>query len=190
MRTFIAIELPETIRIRLSALQKKIQDSAAGLKWVNPQNIHLTLKFIGERDEKKVKEIREILKEVAGKNYSYAATISSLGIFPAKNSPRVIWAGIEEGDKETKEIAKELEEKISKIGIPKETRPFSSHITLARVKSALSRESLIQELDNLTADLTSQNLSFPVEKIFLFKSTLAPLGSIYEVLEEANLKTT
>lgn len=189
MRVFIAIELPGEIRDALSNLQEQLKASGADVKWVEPQNIHLTLKFLGERDAKLIEKIMQILEEVAKVNHSYRAIISSVGAFPKINFPRVIWVGIDKGDSETKQIAKELEEKIARAGIPKEDRPFSTHITIGRVKSPLNRQQLAQDLNNLQlAGL--KTLEFPVTKITLLESTLTPKGPIYEALKEASLKTT
>jgi 2'-5' RNA ligase len=190
MRTFIAIELPQEMRDYLAGIQNKLNASGADVKWVKPCNIHLTLKFLGEIDEKKLGRITEILENVSGNKKTFQIRISTLGAFPKINSPRVIWVGIDKGDNEAKEIAKELEEKIAKIGIPKEDRPFSSHITIGRTRSNLNLENLIQGLKTLENEPGRENLEFAAGKITLFQSTLTPKGPIYEVLREANLKTT
>jgi 2'-5' RNA ligase len=188
MRTFIAIELPKEIKDSLASLQAQLKTSGADVKWVEPQNIHLTLKFLGEVDEKKLEKIVNILEEVAKNKNPFFLSISSIGAFPKLDYPRVIWLGIDEGDKESKEIAKELEEKIAKTGIPKEDRPFSSHITIGRTKSALNREKLVQNLKTLAGNFGKRNLACRVTKLILFKSTLTPKGPLYEALKEANLK--
>jgi 2'-5' RNA ligase len=190
MRTFIAIELPQEIKTALSRLQDQLKTTAADVKWVQPQNIHLTLKFLGERDDKKIEKIMQILEETAKDKNCFQIRIWSLGAFPKINFPRVIWVGIDQGDNETKEIAKDLEERIAKIGIPKEDRPFSSHITIGRTRSTLNREKLVEGLNKLADYFVENKLEFTAVKITLFKSTLTPQGPIYEVLKEANLKTT
>lgn len=190
MRTFIAIELPGQIRDFLAHIEERLIATHADVKWVEPKNIHLTLKFLGEIDEKKHERINLILDEVAGQKPSYKIRISSIGAFPKLDSPRVIWVGVDSGDKETKELAKALEEKIQKIGIPKEDRAFSSHITIGRTRSTKDRDKLVQELNNLGSKFSAENLEFSVNKITLYKSTLTPQGPIYEVLKEASLKTS
>jgi len=189
MRTFIAIELPGEIKNSLSHLQEQLKDAGADVKWVQPNNIHLTLKFLGEIDDKKLEKITKIIDDTAKEKNKFQIRISSLGAFPKIDFPRVIWVGLDSGDKETKGIAKDLEEKIAKIGIPKEDRPFSSHITIGRTKSSLNRERLVQDLKN-KAELGGEKLEFYATSITLFKSTLTPHGPIYEILKETNLKTT
>lgn len=190
MRTFIAIELPREIKDSLASLQEQLKKSGADVKWVEPQNIHLTLKFLGEIDDKKLDKITNVLEAVAKDRSSFQIYITSCGAFPKIDYPRVIWVGIERGDKETKEISKDLEEKLATIGISKEDRPFSSHITIGRLRSPLKREKLVLDLKAKENNLGQEHWEFTVTKIILFKSTLTPKGPIYEVLKEAILKTT
>ena len=189
MRTFIAIALPKEIKEALAGLEKELKASEADVKWVSPENIHLTLKFLGEIEDKTLEKIIKIIDDTAKKKNKFQVRISSLGAFPKIDFPRVIWVGVDIGDKEAKNIAEGLEEEIAKIGIPKENRPFSSHITIGRTKSSLNREKLVQDLRN-KAELGGKKLEFYVTKITLFKSTLTPRGPIYEALKETNLKTT
>lgn len=189
MRTFIAIELPKDIRGSLGKLQEQLKESEADVKWVIPDNIHLTLKFLGETGDERLERIKKAIEEVARENHPYKISIHSLGAFPKINYLRVIWVGTEDGGAETKIIAKTLEEKIMKIGIPKEGRPFSSHITIGRTRSTQNRERLIKKLKNLQESFGKENLEFSVSKITLFKSTLTPKGPIYEVLQRVSLKT-
>lgn len=222
MRAFIAIELPQEIKDYLSCIQKQLSRANADtcpvkgadnfrrypmasneVKWVKPENIHLTLKFLdlslkdrkvypcglGERDDKKIEKISVILEETAKNKQVFGADIRSIGAFPKIDSPRVIWAGIGKGDKEIKEIAEELEEKIAKTGIPKEDRTFSSHITIGRTHSNSNLEKLVQELKRLESEIAKQALrQFSINKITLFKSTLTSSGPIYEPLKEVALK--
>ncbi|MCM8795890.1 MAG: RNA 2',3'-cyclic phosphodiesterase [Candidatus Omnitrophica bacterium] len=190
MRTFIAIELPKEIKETLGLLQEELKKSGADVKWVSPSNIHLTLKFLGEIDAKKLNKLNEILENVALKQSPFSLGIKGIGVFPNLNSPRVIWVGVEKGDEETKRIAAILEEEIAKIGIPKERRPYSTHITLGRLRSGVNRMKLLEQLNYLKDKSEKINLEFTVKKITLLKSTLTPQGPIYEILKEANLKTT
>jgi len=190
MRAFIAIELPKAIRDSLTRLEERLKKSGAQVKWVEPQNIHLTLKFLGEVDQQKLEKITEAIKCTACDKKTFHLRVSSVGAFPKINFPRIIWVGIDKGDNETKEIAEELEEKLAELGIPKENRPFSSHITIGRTKSTLNKEELIQELTAAEDILKTENLEFNVERITLFQSTLTPSGPVYKPLKTADLATT
>jgi len=187
MRAFIAIELPKDIRDSLCLLQEAFKQTGSDVKWVEPQNIHLTLKFLGERDEKRIKQIEEVVEEVAKENRAFTMRINSIGAFPRLEAPRVIWVGLGKGEMETVKIAQELDEKIATLGIPKEERPFSSHITIGRVRSPAKREKLIQGLKVLSQETVWKNQEFQAGKITLFKSTLSPKGPFYEVISEAPL---
>ena len=187
MRTFIAIELPNEIKDFLGSLQNELKSSGADVKWVEPKNIHLTLKFLGDIDDKQLDKITRIMDEVAGENVKFQVSISSLGGFPKIDYLRVIWVGADKGAEEVAKIAGELEKRIAKLGIPKEDRPFSSHITIGRTRSSLNREKLVESLKD-KIDLGGKKFDFYVTRITLFKSTLSPKGPAYEALKEASLK--
>lgn len=189
MRAFIAIELPPEIKDFLAGLEKQLKSTSADVKWVEPANIHLTLKFLGEIDDIKYSQVKGIIEYAVKDKAIFNLRLHSLGAFPRISLPRVIWVGIDKGEVQTKEIAQILEEKTREIGIPAEERDFSSHITIGRVRSGLNKEKLIQRLQELQANpLKTENLEFPVTKITLLKSTLSPKGPIYEILKEASLK--
>jgi len=189
MRVFIAIELPQAIKDSLNSIQEKLKTSGADVKWVRPQNIHLTLKFLGEISEEQLAKIKTTLDNTAKDKKKFSIRISSLGAFPKINSPRVIWVGIDKGDREIQELAKALEERIEKIGIPKEDRSFSSHITIGRIRSNQARDKLVATLKSLENHFKETPQELVVQRISLFKSTLTPQGPIYEVLKEVNLTT-
>lgn len=190
LRTFIAIALPTEIKNWLAKIQQALKAAGADVKWVEPENIHITIKFLGERDKKKIAEIIEAIDQVCAEIPTFELTISSLGGFPSKESARIIWVGLSKGETETKEIAKRLEEEISRTGIPKETRPFSSHITLGRVRSSLNRQRLLERMNYLEGNFPRQDFQYRAEKITLFKSTLSSRGPVYEALYLGSLKTT
>lgn len=188
MRTFIAIELSREIKEYLSRLQEKLKLAQADVKWVVPENIHLTLKFLDEIDDKTKDNVTRIMEDISKDKSPFYLNIASIGAFPRIESPRIIWVGIDKGDAEVKAIAKELEEKLSGIGIPAEDRPFSSHITIGRMRSSKNRQNLAKIMESLKTKLVEVITELRVEKITLFKSTLTPRGPIYEVLKEAPLK--
>ena len=189
MRSFIAIELPPEIKNSLADLQNQLKAQQADVKWVEPCNIHLTLKFLGEIDDKKIKEVTQILEDTTKDKNTFYIRISSMGAFPKINFPRVIWVGIDKGEEEVKQIAKSLEQNLAKIGLPLEDRPFSSHITIGRIRSGLNRERLVKGLNALETNFGKEFAEFRVTRIILFKSTLTPQGPVYEILNAANLKT-
>ena len=190
MRAFIAIPLPLEIKDYLASLEQQLKTSQADVKWVEPENIHLTLKFLGERNDKKIEKILEIMQGAAKDKPSFLIRLSSLGAFPRIDSPRIIWVGIQEGTQETEAIALELEEKIARLGIPKEDRPFSSHITIGRTRSNKNLQDLSRELNQLSKKIKDRKAEFTANQIVLFKSTLSHQGPIYETFQAVNLKTS
>ncbi len=188
MRTFIAIELPEEIRIVLNRIQDELKQTQADVKWVKPENIHLTLKFLGEIEQDLVKKIHPVLDDIAQKNSAFSLYLSELGAFPKLQYPRVIWIGLT-NDRQVSEIAEDLEKRMLKIGLPAESRPFSTHITLGRVRSGLNRKALVEKIESLNKSSSSPQPEFKVLGLTLFKSTLTPHGPIYETIFTCPLKS-
>ncbi|MBM3248293.1 MAG: RNA 2',3'-cyclic phosphodiesterase [Candidatus Omnitrophica bacterium] len=185
IRAFIAIELNNEVQNSLAKIQNEIKTSGAVVKWVEPKNIHLTLKFLGDIDTDLAAKIKIILEDLVKKHRRFPAVINELGAFPNTRSPRVIWAGIEAGKENAISFANELEDNLSKLGIPKEERAFAPHLTLGRVKSPINRFKL-SELLNKNKNIS--DLNFIADRITFFKSTLTPQGPIYEAIAEVNLK--
>lgn len=187
MRTFIAIPLPAEIRHTLLSLQRELGQTGADVKWVEPENIHLTLKFLGELNEKKVPPVCQALEETARAKSAFGARLGPVGAFPATSSPRTIWVGLGKGEEETAEIARALEERIARIGIPKEKREFTPHITIGRTRSAKNIGKLKEALASCRERFGNEGYEFSVDRVILFKSTLTPKGPIYENIKEGAL---
>lgn len=191
MRAFIAIELPPGIQKYLANLQNSLKKSDTNIKWVKSGNIHLTLKFLGDINEEQIDLIKKIIEKISSTLNVQELELNEIGAFPKKERARIIWVGINDESGILKKIAINLENEISKIDIPKETRPFSAHITLGRIKIPrrdLRLAQLLEEIKISTSPEGGQNLKFTFSKITLFKSTLTARGPIYERLYEGNLK--
>lgn len=182
MRTFIAIPFIEQAYQELAQLQDKLCKSNADVKWVEPANIHLTLKFLGEIDDEQVVKIKTSLDEIVKNHRPFNIHLAKIGAFPKLSYPRVVWVAIDEGCQECKTLAKSIEEAMEKLGFKKEERPFSPHLTLGRVRSAKNKPQLIAAIEK-EKDFAAQN-KVSVGKIILFQSTLTPKGSIYTPLKE------
>ncbi|MFA5096556.1 MAG: RNA 2',3'-cyclic phosphodiesterase [Candidatus Omnitrophota bacterium] len=190
MRAFIAIRLSVEVEDFLTGVQEKLKASGADVKWVEPRNIHLTLKFLGERDNKRIEEAKTILEETAARFNEYTLQPSSVGAFPDIRHPDIIWIGVSQGTPETVQLVQSIEEGICRIGIPKEKRPFACHITLGRSRTPKNIQGLVEQLNILKEGFWEPAPVLKVDKITLFKSTLSSKGPLYEVLHEANLKKT
>ncbi len=190
MRVFIAIPLTQNIKNDLSRIQIDLKTCGAEIKWVPSENTHLTLKFLGEINEITLNKIIGAIEETMQNHEKFKIGLSDAGAFPDAIHPKVIWIGVKEGKNKVENIVYALEKKIESLGIPREKRPFSCHITLGRTKSSRNSRELMERLDNLRDNLYKENLSFTAEEITIFKSRLSPSGAFYEALKEITLKDT
>lgn len=185
MRIFIAIEIPEGVRNLLGQIQTHLKYAGADVKWVVKENVHLTLKFLGEVSEDKISYIKSILDEIGKSTKSFELNLKDIGAFPKIEYPRVIWVGLGKGAPESKALAERIDEALSKIGFQKETRPFASHLTIGRVRSPKNREVLKEKIESYQLSTISYQL---IGSVILFQSTLTPRGSIYTKLHEVQLQ--
>lgn len=183
MRTFIAINLNDKIKQALAKVQAELEKSNADVKWADPENIHLTLKFLGEISEQQVGQIKEALDKVASNLKPFEITLSGIGAFPKLDYPRVVWVGIEKGKNETEGIAKMIEDELEKLGFEKEKRGFTAHLTIGRVRSGKNKDALKEILNSLNLQPTTYYLKpSDVNAIYLYQSTLTPKGPVYTPL--------
>lgn len=171
MRLFIAIEIPKDLKKELIELQNKLKDVFFG-SWVGDK-LHLTLKFLGEVDDKKVKAVKDALNKI--KFSRFEMSLKGLGAFPSEEHIRVLWAGVYKGDEEAKDIQKLVETELEKLGFEKEKREYTNHLTLCRVKSV--DKQIVKDVFKKYKN--TEFGTFAVDKISLIKSTLTPKGPIY-----------
>lgn len=183
VRTFIAIELPESIQSALADIQGDLKGSDADVRWVRPENIHLTLKFLGAVQENVVSSITEILRKVSANYGPFGLTVSGVGVFPHGRSPRVIWVGINESSVLT-DLQAAVEGKLEPLGFEREKRTFRAHLTLGRVKSSRGKRALMERAERYGG---REFGSFDVETISLMESKLNPGGAKYTRVAEIRL---
>jgi 2'-5' RNA ligase len=178
VRLFVALEIPSAVRDNLAALLKELRAIAPQVKWVRAENLHVTLKFIGEVAPAKLEGIRKALATVRSEQ-AVTLDFRDLGFFPNEKRPRVFWAGIE-CSPNLKTIASDIEQAMEKLGIPREQRPFSPHLTLARFPLPGLPEkprSAIQE--NVAREFGTLHTN----EFHLIESKLKPSGAEYTTLE-------
>lgn len=183
VRAFIAIELPSIIAKSLEEIQDNLRDTTNKIAWVKPDNIHLTMKFLGNIETDKAHAIEKILKNIVSQISIGKLSVKGVGAFPTINNPRVIWVGVED-DKNLLNIYTQLEEGLASLGFKKEERPFKPHLTLGRIKFLKDKKGLKERLEKL-ADI--KFASFIADSLILFKSELTPEGSLYTKLKEVKL---
>lgn len=176
MRLFVAIPLPEDVRASLAVLGGGVP----GARWVPEENLHLTLRFLGELDGNTAHDVAESLADVRGQPFELCC--EGVGHFETGRQPRVIWAGIS-ASAELKELQARVEKAVQRAGLPPETRKFSPHVTLARLKAAPA--------DRVHSFIAHNNLfrsrAFTVDGFTLFSSFLSKSGSIYRTEAEFDL---
>lgn len=183
MRTFLAIEIEDYIKNKISETQHMIEEKdSAKIKYVETENIHLTLKFFGEIDEKQLNEIIEIIDKTIEKYGKYPLKIVNVGAFPNIYRPRVIWTGIKDKNI-TSNLIKELDTEFNKIGFKKE-KEYIPHITIGRVKDVSDKEKLSDTLKLLKKRYHGK---MEVKKICIKSSKLTPDGPIYKNIKEFEL---
>ncbi|MEM7820923.1 MAG: RNA 2',3'-cyclic phosphodiesterase [Candidatus Aenigmatarchaeota archaeon] len=183
MRTFIAIEIPAELKQKIVAIQKKIAETGADIKLVEPENLHYNLKFLGEIDQKTAEKVKNALSNVSFP--AFDIHISCLGTFPSLSHIRVVWLGVKEGSQQLAALAATVEEALAGIGIAREQRPFTPHLTLGRVTSAKAKDALVATIKDLqTTDIGIAR----IDKMVFFESKLTPKGPIYTPLHVVELK--
>jgi 2'-5' RNA ligase len=185
MRLFIAIDIDAPVLASVVKLQRQIKDkmkNGNGLKWVVPQLMHLTLKFLGEVDESRIEEITDAIAIVCLEKKIFEFELSVIGTFgrPAK----VLWLGSAEQSAELAALAAAIEQGLSELGFEKETRPFSAHLTLARIKDS----GVDKNLRRIVNDFEKiEPMPIKVDSVCLYKSQLTSDGPVYTLLRKIEL---
>ena len=184
IRAFIAIELPGKIVSSIGKIQERMAVYGFRIRWIRPDNIHLTLKFLGDIETASINEIRRVMDESVRGQAPISLKAKGIGVFPGIKRPRVIWVGISGQLDLLVGLHKTLDEKLEAIGFPKENRPFRGHLTLGRVKAKIDPKKFGDTLNELGG---FESESFVADRIILFKSELKPTGAVYTKLVEASL---
>lgn len=181
LRSFIAIDLPADLRNQILQLQKDLSPfTNSFIRWTKPENIHLTLRFLGDVEKRKLDDVINTLQEIAHAELPFELFISSLGVFPNIKQPRIVWVGINECESLTL-LVRLFEEKLAILGFTAENRPFKPHLTIGRIRSyCTSNES--QMLSHALHSARKFSASLLVNEIVLYKSDLKPGGPVYSRL--------
>ena len=189
MRLFVALDIEQTIRERIVRFVEGVRNFAPDGRWMKPESMHVTLKFIGEQPDAAVESIRQALSGITATTTDIS--FRGYGFFPTPKSARVFWVGIDAGP-ELAVLAAAIDEKLSALGIPKEDRAFSPHLTLARGAGASgSPRRNRQDRDNRTFHVLQEKLAalpapefgtMTAHEFFLYQSQLSPKGSKYTKL--------
>jgi len=184
IRTFIAIDLPEATRQGLAAVREQLKQSRAGVRWVKPDSIHLTLKFLGNISPAQVEDIAAAAAQEVRDEPPITLGAAGLGAFPSRRKPRVIWIGMEGEVQRLTRLQARVENALEPLGFVREKRVFRPHLTIGRVKD---HRRLQAPIDAMTTLELPEFDSFDVTEIILYKSDLRPTGAIYTKLHRIPL---
>ena len=176
IRAFIAIKLPDEIVAAIRKVQDQIKSSGVKIRWVRPENIHLTLKFLGDINERDIDQIHTAMID-AVKGYSpISLSGKGVGVFPNLRRPKVMWVGLGGESGRLIQLQETLDSQLKKIGFSKEKRAFKGHLTMGRVKGRIDTKKLtaiLQEMSEFESE------PFSAGEIVLFQSDLRPSGAVY-----------
>jgi len=191
LRSFIAIEIPASIQNAIADIIAPIKKTAPKplIRWVAPQNVHLTLKFLGDISPAKLKQLAETLNVEAASREMFSMSAGGLGAFPTQWRARVIWIGLN-APPALAALQHAVDAAAAQLGYPKEERPFSPHLTIGRVSQTASAS----DLQHIRSALESTKVGILgtvcVHAIHIFKSDLQPGGSVYTLLYTLSMKST
>lgn len=185
IRTFVAVESSPEVQQAAARLIQQLQTLTSHVKWLEPQNMHLTLQFLGEVAEEKIPAIAEALRRATADRKPFSLEIRGAGAFPSLRRPNVFWLGVGQGAAELTALAQKVQWALQPLGFRPENRPFHGHLTLGRVRrGGAGLEKLIgrfRQEENFVAGWIC------VQNITLFSSQLTPRGPIYTPLEHLPL---
>jgi 2'-5' RNA ligase len=182
MRIFIAVDIDEDVRKTIAALQRELRQKTSAdersVKWVDPDKMHLTLKFLGEVKDADITDVCKVTEQVAKKYNSFDLEVETVGHFGGA-SARVLWVGTTGGSEQLARLANELDERLWDIGFAKETRRFTGHLTLCRIKNYKAGVELAALADSYGPFEAGASL---VDSIVVYQSQLTKAGPIYTAL--------
>jgi 2'-5' RNA ligase len=190
LRTFIAIELDRELKNELRRVQDELraQGMTRGVRWVQPEGIHLTLKFLGDTPVEKLGDVKAALARAAASVGPFSFSLAGLGCFPNTRQPRVVWVGLLEATGTVVRLRDAVEAQVAPSGFPTESRAFSPHLTLGRVQRYSSKSEARQIGEAVTAGTISARGEMTARTVCLIQSDLKPSGAVYTTLLEAELQ--
>lgn len=184
MRAFVAIVLPTPLRGPIAAVQAALRAAGADVAWVEPHNLHLTLKFLGDVDEARAAALADALRAAVHPHPAFTIAVEGIGAFPSTRNPQVVWVGVSADPPSLGALAEAVDQTCAALGFPMETRPFAAHVTIGRLRSRRGVASLIKALQAVECPGGGPA---PVDRVILVQSTLSSKGAAYTPLVELPL---
>jgi len=181
VRAFLALEVADEVKQNIMRLEDEVAGAGADVRLVSAENLHITLKFLGDIEETMIEKVMGVMKAVRAD--AFVLEVAGAGAFPGTRMPRVLWVGAGSGGEKISEISRQLETGLPSLGFPKE-RKFTPHITVGRVRSARGNAALTGILQN---NRDTRFGSTAIDRIAFKKSVLTPSGPIYSGIGEVRL---
>jgi RNA 2',3'-cyclic 3'-phosphodiesterase len=183
IRTFIAVPIPEKLKLDVDKLIVGFKPLASGISWVRAANLHFTLRFLGDIDSNSISSLKQAVESQMTGITQFNICLSGLGCFPNLNRPRVVWVSADGDTDKMTELANRVENACRECGYGQADKPFAPHLTIGRVKFPSGSDKLVESLKT-TRFKTDQ---FSVDKVVIYKSDLTPRGPIYTSMGEIGL---
>lgn len=181
LRLFIAVPIAIKLRRKFANIIERLKTCGADVKWVSEENLHITLKFLGDTTKNKVKQVEQGIKEALEGFEATRIKFQGIGAFPSLKKPRVFWIGVSAGGENLAGMAKALEIALEPLGFPPEDKEFRSHLTIGRVRSNKGIAPLMEQIERLK-DFNGGSLK--VSEVLLINSDLQKSGPIYTTLSK------
>lgn len=175
IRTFICIEIPESIKSRISKVQETLRQIGAQVSWTKPSNIHMTLKFLGGVEASRIDRVSKALERAANGISPFEVEVSGAGCFPSPRSPRALWIGFSNVPEWLQQLCSNIEGELAREGFEREKRKFSPHLTIGRIRTPHNAARVAEAL--IAAGFETE--TFIATQVILMRSDLKPTGSIY-----------
>jgi 2'-5' RNA ligase len=185
VRCFVALEIPGTLREHIGSMTGALRASGADARWVPAENLHLTLKFLGNVREEGLSDIRQQVAAAAALHGGFGVRFEGMGVFPGRRRPRVVWIGVSEPLGIVR-LQRDIQDNLALLGYLPEKRPYTPHLTLGRVRSQRGIDSMLWEIDALRDTGFGE---FRANSVSLMKSELRPSGAEHACLHEIPLGT-
>ncbi|MCA9122758.1 MAG: RNA 2',3'-cyclic phosphodiesterase [Planctomycetaceae bacterium] len=186
IRTFIAVDTSPEVRRRAATLQDKLRQSEVKASWTHPENMHLTLQFLGDVDDPLIPEICQRVASATAPFAPFLVEFSKAGAFPAVDRPRTVWIGVDRGTQELVDLQLAIQESLVEMRFPRERRTYRPHLTIARVRESGRRQAKLSELLAHYRDFKAESCDIP--EVLIMASNLDRIGPTYQVMGRAPLE--
>lgn len=184
MRLFVALKTPHDARGKIAVVRDALRATRADVHWEPDPKLHCTLKFLGDTDERQVPEIWVAIESVAAPLTAFPVTYRTVGAFPTRRNPRVVWVGMNDPEGILVRLQHDLDHALGSLGIAEDDRPFHPHVTIGRVRGQKNLRNLITTAETITFE----SVPARIDEVDLVRSELRPGGSVYTILKSFSLK--